>query len=118
MRKLQPFVLATLIFFSSCTRQEVIVPADVISRDSMVTLLTDIHLVEATIQLKNLGSSDSLKAEAYGRYKYVFNKHHVTVQSFRKSLDFYRKQPEYFQKMYDEVLVRLSEEQARFGRIK
>ncbi len=108
-------VLALLIIMScyACSRQEVQVPADVIPRDTMVNILADMHLVEAIIQVRNLGRNDTLKAEAYGRYRMVFEKHRVNSEQFIKSLNYYRGEPAYFHDMYGDVLTRLSEEQAK-----
>lgn len=107
-----------LFFFSimlliACSRPEVIVPSTVISRDSMISILSDMHLAEAAIQLRNLGSSDTARAESYARYRYVFRKYNISAEQFRQSFSFYRSQPEYFNKMYKEVITRLSEIQAK-----
>lgn len=106
-------LLSFLILITACSKPEVKVPADIIPRDSMIVVLADIHLIEATIQLKGLGRNDTLKAEAYGRYRYVFNKHKISSTQFRKSLEYYRSEPEYFHTMYNEVITRLSVEQAK-----
>jgi len=113
MKRITYLPLSLLIFIFACSKPEVKIPEDVIPRDSMIVVLADIHLIEATIQLKGLGRNDTLKEEAYGRYRYVFNKHKVTTSQFRKSLEYYRSEPEFFQKMYDEVITRLSVEQAK-----
>jgi len=97
----------------ACSRPEVIVPATVILRDSMISVLSDMHLAEAAIQLRNLGAGDTARAETYARYRYVFRKHGINADQFRKSMTFYRSHPEYFNKMYKEVITRLSETQAK-----
>lgn len=104
------FVIVGLL--SSCSKKQVLVLENIIPRDSMILLMTDIHLAEATIQIRNLGRSDTTRQEAYSRYRYIYEKYKVSDGRFRESFEFYRSQPEYFHKMYDEVLTRLSEKQA------
>lgn len=114
MKKL---LVLSFVFFS-CSSPEVSIPSTVIPRDSMVAILADIHLIEATIQIKGLGRFDTLKAEAYGRFRYLFEKYHITNSRFKESLEYYRSEPEYFHLMYDDVLTRLSEEQAKRTNLK
>lgn len=106
------FLLSTMLLFA-CSRPEVIVPESVIPRDTMISILSDMHLAEAAIQLRNMGSGDTARAESYARYRYVFKKHNISIGQFRQSFAFYRSQPEYFNKMYKEVITRLSEIQAK-----
>ena len=105
-------LLIVVGLLSSCSKKQVVVPENVIPRDSMILMLTDVHIAESTIQIRNLGRSDTTRQEAYARYRYIFNKYKVNDERFRESFEFYRSQPEYFHKMYDEVLARLSEKQA------
>jgi hypothetical protein len=105
-------LLVSFGLLSSCSKKQVVVPESVIPRDTMILMMTDIHLAEATIQIRNLGRSDTTRQEAYARYRYIYEKYKVGDDRFRESFEFYRSQPEYFHKMYDEVLTRLSEKQA------
>jgi Domain of unknown function (DUF4296) len=104
------FILSVLI---SCSKKEVEVPDDVIPRDSMIVILSEIHLAEATIQVLNVDLNDSTKIASFGLYRHIFSKHNITQELFKKSFDFYRTEPTYFHAMYDEVLTRLSEDQAK-----
>ena len=68
----------------------------------MLSLLTDLHLVDG--ELYNVPQqSDSLYKYGTNKYKALFKKHHTTDAQFRKSLDFYSKQPEVIQEMYDSL---------------
>ena len=102
-----------LVIFSSCAKNKVVVPEGMIPRDSMIVILAEMHLVEATIQSRNLGRNDTTRLEAFGRYKYLLAKHKITEVEFKKSFEFYRSEPEYFLTMYNDIITRLSELQAK-----
>ena len=106
----------------------------------MIEILADLQIFESTNQiLKNKGpndvganrragrypkiyGADSTKNEVadsnkgnidlYRIYKWVFVHYEVSEQSFRESIDHYSNNPEEFEEMYDEVLIRISEKQA------
>lgn len=104
------FILSVLI---GCSKKEVEIPDDVIPRDTMIVVLAEIHLAEATIQVLNVDLNDSTKIASFGLYRHIFSKHKITQELFKKSFDFYRSEPAYFHAMYDEVITYLSEEQAK-----
>ncbi len=106
-------ILFVALVLSACSKPKVEVPADVISKDSMIRMLTDMHLAEAAIQMRNLSGHDSLHREAFGRYKFIFEKYKVSADVFEKSFRWYSSEPEIFSGMYDSVIVHLSEGQAK-----
>jgi hypothetical protein len=107
MRKLLLFIIA-FTFLQSCEKKPLVVPADVLTKDTMIAVLADVHLAEAMLQLQNLGRNDSTRAIAVGYYKTVYAKHNITQQQFDNSFRFYLKQPEILSVMYDSVITRLS----------
>lgn len=107
MKKL--FLLSAFVFLlTACDKKPVEIPAGVISRDSMIVILSDIHIAEAMLQLKNLTRNDSTKEIAFGYYKSVFDKHKITAAEFERSFNFYVQQPEMMSGMYDSIITRLS----------
>lgn len=104
------FILSVLI---GCSKKEVEIPNDVIPRDTMIVVLAEVHLAEATIQVLNVDLNDSTKIASFGFYRHIFSKHNITQELFKRSFDFYRSEPAYFHTMYDEVITRLSEDQAK-----
>ncbi|MBK7681287.1 MAG: DUF4296 domain-containing protein [Bacteroidia bacterium] len=108
-------IVLMLSLFFGCSKKQVEVPADVIPRDTMIVVLAEIHLAEASIQVLNVEVKDSLKAVSFGFYNYIFSKHNITQELFKKSFDYYRSEPAYFHAMYDEVITRLSEDQAKYS---
>ncbi|MFN0187458.1 MAG: DUF4296 domain-containing protein [Bacteroidia bacterium] len=108
-------IVLMLSLFFGCSKKQVEVPSDVISRDTMIVVLAEIHLAEASIQVLNVEVKDSLRAVSFGLYNYIFSKHNITQELFKKSFDYYRSEPAYFHAMYDEVITHLSEDQAKYS---
>jgi hypothetical protein len=104
-----------LLTVLSCNQQKssVTVPADVLSPDSMVQVLSDIHLAEAEATLHPY--SDSLgiiNLPAY--YKYIFNNHKLDTAMFNRSMNFYLSNPELLNTVYNGILDELSKRHARY----
>lgn len=101
-------LLVSAFILQACEKKPVTIPADVLSRDTMIVVLADVHLAEALLQLQNLGRNDSTREIAVGYYKAVYDKHNITPEQFDRSFRFYVKQPEILTAMYDSVITRLS----------
>lgn len=98
---------------SACSKPRVEIPADIIQPDSMVVIMADIHLAEAVIQSRNLNRDSAARQESYRRYRDVFDRHHTDAKFFGESFRWYAAHPDIFYKMYDSVLVKLSEAQGK-----
>ena len=98
------FVLLVLV---SCGEKKQIHGKDLIPRDVMVEVLTDIHLVDGITNdvkyYRRYNPQDSI--DLYGA---VFSKHGVTKESFDRTLAEYAKYPYLLNEMYDEVLMVLN----------
>jgi hypothetical protein len=96
-----------LVGFCSCSRNES-VPSWAIGQDAMVDLLTDIHLADAYIQsnTRNYNSSDRKDM----LYEAVLQKHGINRQQLDTSLYWYGLHTELYKKMYDRILLKLSDE--------
>ena len=134
-------LLAFIAVFASCVDKNHEADSNVIPRDVMIEILADIQIFESTQQIlkdKNqsvdetkrrksrypeIFAEDSTKAKDIDEkkqdfdlikvYKWVFDHYQVTEQSFRESVDHYSNNPEEFEAIYDEVLIRISEKQAK-----
>lgn len=98
--------------FISCSKKEEVRPSDILDPATMTNVMAEVHYTEATIQIRNLNSTDSTKKIAYRYYKNVFDKNKTNVTAFKKSFDWYKNRPELFTVIYDSVLIRISENQA------
>ena len=106
------FILTS--FACNSSAPEVIIPPEVMSKDSMVSILVDVHLLEATIDLGIMqGAIDPKQAD---KYYPVFKKHNITRQQYDKNLLFYSSHPELLDQIYDKVIAGLSRKQAELNK--
>ena len=104
------FLLLLLSFFLlTCSNQEtrrqnILIPPDsLISREKLVLILADIHMIDAAITAANKRRNDTTgMSQAY--YQVIFDKYRITRNSLQKNLDFYKQDPEDFSMIYDEVV--------------
>ena len=80
----------------------------VINRDKMVSLLTDLHIVDGGMYNSVSVNPDTLYKYGNGRYLALFKRYQVDSSMFRKSLKYYTGKPVELQAMYDEILKRLA----------
>ncbi len=79
----------------------------------MVSVLTDVHLVQASQQLYI--AIDTADTAAFTSFNYVWKKHHITEAEYKKSLDFYSHNPSILDSIYENVLTNLSKEKAELS---
>jgi hypothetical protein len=80
----------------------------IIPADSMVTLLTDLHLADGvvtTIKLKDKTSLGHLSTEYFA---VIMKKHKIGKDTFEESLRYYAYHTEEMNKIYEKVIVNLS----------
>ncbi|MCK9271747.1 MAG: DUF4296 domain-containing protein [Bacteroidales bacterium] len=92
-------------------KKSVRVPDHIISPDSMVSLITDLQITEATLrEYKRLGQEDDTRSKAF--MAEVFAKHQVTPQHYDSSTAWYEQHLELYQQIYTDVVTRISQMQA------
>ncbi len=101
-------LMALLIY--SCSAPKVIIPKDILSKENMVAILTDIHLAESAVTLK-FTNKDTSMYQAAEYTDFICKNHKTTKEQFNKSYDFYISHPELLNKIYDDVLTELSKKQ-------
>ncbi len=98
-------LLALFACAPEAPEKSVDVPDWAIPEDKMVNVLLDVHILEgARIGTKVLG--DSLPVKSH--YDHLWNKHGITRELYDSSFRFYSRNSERMDKMYEEVLVRLT----------
>ncbi|MDD2633628.1 MAG: DUF4296 domain-containing protein [Bacteroidales bacterium] len=93
-------------------KKSVRVPDHIISPDSMVSLITDLQITEATLrEYKRLGKEDDARSLAF--MAEVFEKHQVTPQQYNLSTVWYEQHLDLYQQIYTDVVTRISQMQAK-----
>lgn len=113
IRRQNFFLLLTvflLLFLFSCGQEEkkVVIPSDVLLKEKMAKVLTDIHLAEAESNVKALPDSIPSKKLSFQK---IFDKNNISKEQYEKSLKFYIDHPKLLGEVYDKVLIELSKMQ-------
>lgn len=96
-------ILSVLLFMISCSEK----PKEVLSKSEMTDFLVDLHKLDGTLAVKNMGSAQDRENLYY--YNALLKKHGITEAAFDSSLIWYSKDPKRFEKIYSEVVIRLME---------
>lgn len=96
-------------FLSSCSESEVSIPGDVLDKNKMTEILSDIHIAQAAIT--NRAKKDSVDFSMNDYVQYILSEHKIKSQDFLNSLKFYSDNPEVLSQIYDSVITGLSRNQ-------
>ena len=97
--------------FCSCSSEEESFPENLIKEELFINIVSEIELTEAYIKLKT-AHIDSVDQEIL--YQNIFEKYAVTKENFNESLVYYSSKPEQLEHIYDQVIVKLSKEEATY----
>ena len=82
-------------------------PVNIIPEKQFIPILVDIHFADATLSVLHFDKkNDRYKPENY--YNIVLKKHGVDRKKFDKSIEYYSKNPEELDIIYDKVLNEFS----------
>jgi hypothetical protein len=105
------FLLIITVLVASCysgnERLESKIPPDALDRNTMIDLLTDIHLIEGILSQKQIKGVLAFElAEIY--YDSLFVKYAIQKAQLDSSIAYYSRNPEVYEKIYTEVITNLS----------
>ncbi|NWF49222.1 MAG: DUF4296 domain-containing protein [Ignavibacteriaceae bacterium] len=95
LRKKTPFlffVLFVVIFAASCDKEEAI------PEDEFVVVFTDLIIANDTADFNKTNRLEVKKA--------VLKKHNITEEQYKRTLDFYNKDPEKWKEFFDRAVTR------------
>jgi hypothetical protein len=86
-------------------------PEVLLSEERMIEITTDIQLVEAALNYRrNIGQDYTGTKVDY--YAELFKRHGIDQQIYQANVEFYNRNPEQMEKIYDAVLLKLNDLQA------
>jgi hypothetical protein len=111
MKNIPAFLILALLFFSSCrqenTKSYISIPQDsIIGQSEMISILADVHVIEAGLQIERSKGVDAQKLSAK-YYAALYSKFRISEKRFRASMDYYKQDQGKFIRMYDEVIAEL-----------
>ncbi|MFN4233689.1 MAG: DUF4296 domain-containing protein [Bacteroidia bacterium] len=113
MIKIERIYFIFILLTTSCSleQKEISVPDYVISKDSMVLILTDVHIQESMInQYSQEGRH--MKMNPVKQYQLIFDKFNITKERYDTSYQFYLDNPALLNKIYENVVIELTKKQA------
>lgn len=111
MKRVKLLVFAIFVLASCQTKNSNELPAGVISRDSMIRILAEVHVAEARMQISDIRNSNPELKNTY--LQEVLKRSGTDTASFNYSFKYYSANPEVFASMYEEVIVEISKKQAK-----
>lgn len=105
--------LFVLTLFLGCAEKEIEpIPADVFSIEKMTNIMVDIQLIEGGIVIRKY--SKTRHADRIEKvYKALYKKHEISQEEFELSMRFYTDHPDKLEEVYDGMLEKLSELEAK-----
>jgi hypothetical protein len=103
-RIFMPLVLCVALFVSCKTEQ---IPENIIGEDLMVTILTEIHMVDAYIVIEYDNEENAKEYLQNKVYPEIFERNGVTADDFYQSVDYYSDRPKAFRSIYEKVILQL-----------
>lgn len=119
MQKPISLLISILLLFAvtSCDKTVFPKPSPLIGEKKMIQMLIDIHIAEGTFSNRKYQDTLLLKSKSEDFYYSVLKKYNVPDSVFEKSYIYYAGDPKKFEKMYRQVVDKLSEmEQFYSGR--
>lgn len=104
------FLFVITGIFLSCGSNKKEVPDNIIPKDKIVDVISDIELTQALIKLK-FNNTDSLINQSQ-LFNEMYAKHNTSQEQFNNSLAFYAQDPKKMDTIYAKVITKLSEKQA------
>jgi hypothetical protein len=107
------FLLIVLVMISCSGKGEKIKKRDLIPSDDVVTILTDLYISDGILAFPQVRAKFSAK-DSIANYIDIIKKHGYTKDQMDKTIHYYFiNNPKKLGKMYDDVLAKLSEVQAK-----
>jgi hypothetical protein len=103
MKKLLFLTLISIFFVSfGCRKDKSTSTARVINKTKFAEILADIHIADAAVMFMNK-HQDTNRQYIADYYHVIFVKYHVTREDFLISMDYYTRNPDKFDQIYESV---------------
>lgn len=98
------FIALSQLFFVGCDSEKK--KEAILNEEEMIELLVDIHIADATLN-RAVSRGKINKSQVKNYYKGVLESHGITRTQFDSVYDYYSRDFENFESLYDEVVLRL-----------
>lgn len=102
MKKIISIVVTTLFF--ACNNSPVEKPDNLLSKEEMTNIIYDVMILQASKSYNNVEvKKEDLKIESY-----IFDKYKIDSSTYHQNQRYYASKPKEYEKMYKEVVERLT----------
>ena len=98
------------ILLLACTAPKTEILTGILSEAEFANMLKEVHLAEAAFELNKIKGLKNAKNTLANNYQLIYKKYNITDTDFSESLDYYAENPEKLEKIYTDVLERLTNE--------
>ena len=109
--KIYLLILACLLF--SCSNTEKKIPKNILSETVFENVLKEIHLAEATFELKKNKDVEIAKKKLTNTYFYIYKKNKISEDNFKETLNYYSLNPKKLEQIYTNILEQLNTEKSK-----
>ncbi|MCF8404914.1 MAG: DUF4296 domain-containing protein [Bacteroidales bacterium] len=104
------YIIPLLIFIGCTNKVEHTIepPEDLIARDTMVDILVDIRLFEASLVFDQKKGVKDFNERKYYLYNSIMNKYNISREQFESSFTYYQSDLEVMDKIYADAITKLS----------
>ena len=105
------FVITGLMIFGNCTRsinRKQNEPADLIPRDTMVNIIVDLRLMDATLVVNQRNGESNNNNLKYFLNNSIMNKYNITRPQFDSSFYFYERDLKVLDGIYADAITKLT----------
>lgn len=104
-------IIGILFFFMACRNvSHPAIPVNIIQPDSMAELLTEVHILQSSLQL-GYSRNDSI-ISARQAFDELWEEHHISEMDYNRYVDFYTHHPGLLDSVYEKVISNLSQRKA------
>lgn len=105
------FLIVIITVITGCSIGNGDNPEKIIPEDLFISVLVDIHIADAGLNVVNLKKKYSnFNADDY--YEHVLKRHNVSREQFNETIKYYTYNLNKFDKIYDQVITELSKADA------
>ena len=104
-------IICTILIIGSCTDKlgtEMEPPDDLIPRDTMINIMVDFRLMDASLIQEQRVANPKVYDLKYYMYLSILDKYGITRQQFKTSFDYYQNDLNVIDEMFAESITRLS----------
>lgn len=102
------------MFFLSCGSSQKELPEGILTPEELVPVLTEVEIAQGYLRIKSSIDDSLFRSKAFqeNHYIHIFNKHNITEEQFNKNIAYYSMYPKEMEKIYNDVIIAISQEQA------